>query len=205
MVESRNSPLLEARQSARRREFLIAGIALLGDPDGPALAVRAVCRRAGLTERYFYESFADRDQFVRSVYDEVGARAQEVLVDAVRRTADGRRPEERDHSQARAAVEAFVTLMVDDPAMGRVLLLAPLTEQALGGRGMAMMPAFVRLVHGQLSGLLDPAEKQMAAVGAVGALSSLFLAYLDGSMRVSRERFVDHCVALVLGANRSGR
>ncbi|MGZ4523500.1 MAG: TetR/AcrR family transcriptional regulator, partial [Mycobacteriaceae bacterium] len=147
----------------------------------------------------------DRDQFVRSVYDEVGARAQEVLVDAVRRTADGRRPEERDHSQARAAVEAFVTLMVDDPAMGRVLLLAPLTEQALGGRGMAMMPAFVRLVHGQLSGRLDPAEKQMAAVGAVGALSSLFLAYLDGSMRVSREGFVDHCVALVLGANRSGR
>ena len=33
---------------------------------GPAVTVRAVCRQAGLTERYFYESFTDRDEFVRA-------------------------------------------------------------------------------------------------------------------------------------------
>ena len=42
-----------------------AGLDLLGgesDPDD--LTVRAICRRAGLTVRYFYESFADKDEFV---------------------------------------------------------------------------------------------------------------------------------------------
>lgn len=45
-----------------------AGVDLLGAPDGAAANVRAVCRAAELTERYFYESFTDRDTFVREVY-----------------------------------------------------------------------------------------------------------------------------------------
>ena len=48
---------------------------LLGGEAGPALTVRAVCRQAGFTERYFYESFADRDEFVRAVYDDVCTQA----------------------------------------------------------------------------------------------------------------------------------
>lgn len=185
---------LEVRQAARRRDLLCAGIALLGDRAGPALTVRAVCRRAGLTERYFYESFADRDGFVRSVYDEVGSRAQDALVEAI--THSGQSGRER----AAAAVEAFVALMVDQPQMGRVLLIAPLTESALSGQGVALMPAFVALVHDQLSSVPDPDEKQMTAIGVVGALSSLFIALLDGTIGVPRERFVEHCVALVAGA-----
>ena len=50
------------------------GVTLLGSEGGPALTVRAVCRAAGLTERYFYESFTDRDEFVRAVYDDVCSR-----------------------------------------------------------------------------------------------------------------------------------
>lgn len=57
---------LQDRQALRRDELVSAGVALLGSEGGPALTVRAVCRAAGLTERYFYESFADRDEFVRA-------------------------------------------------------------------------------------------------------------------------------------------
>ena len=66
----------------RRDELIAAGVALLGGAQGPALTVRAVCRAAGLTERYFYESFADRDEFVRAVYDDVCARAMSALTTA---------------------------------------------------------------------------------------------------------------------------
>ncbi len=187
---------LQARQTARRHQLLAAGIALLGDHDRPGVTVRAACRRAGLTERYFYEAFADRDEFVRAVYDEVGGRAHEALVEAARRSSG------RPSDVAQASVEAFVKLMVDDPTMGRVLLIAPLTEPTLSGRGMALMPAFVDLVQAQLSAALPGAEKQMVAVGVVGALSNLFIGYLDGTVRVSRERFVEHCVRLVVGADR---
>lgn len=52
---------------------------LLGGDRGRALTVRAVCREAALTERYFYESFSDRDEFVRAVYDDVCLRAMNTL------------------------------------------------------------------------------------------------------------------------------
>ena len=38
------------------------------------LTVRAVCQQAGLTARYFYESFGDKDQFVAGVFDEAIAK-----------------------------------------------------------------------------------------------------------------------------------
>ena len=51
--------------------------------------------------------------------------------------------------------------MVDDPAMGRVLLIAPLSEPVLSGRGIESMPAFVDLVYDQLSEIADPVDKQL--------------------------------------------
>ena len=107
---------LEDRQALRRDELVAAGVQLLGEKSGPAVTVRAACRQAGLTERYFYESFADRDEFVRAVYDDVCTRAMSTLMSA---------------TTPRQAVERFVALMVDDPVRGRVLLLAPAVEPVL--------------------------------------------------------------------------
>lgn len=189
---------LEQRREARRESLLSTGITLLGAKDGPAVSVRAVCRTAGLTERYFYESFTDRDEFVRAVYAEVGEKGRTALVAAVQ-------PAESTHGRAEAAVDAFVKLMIDDPAMGRVLLVAPLSEPALGGRGLELMPGFVGLVHDQLSSVTDPVEKELVAVGLVGALTNLFIGYLDGAIAASRDQLVTHCVNLVMEADRSDR
>ena len=92
---------LQSRLAVRRDNLISAGVQLLGGDGGPALTVRAVCRKASLTERYFYEGFSDRDEFVRAVYDEVCTRAMETLMSA---------------KTPRDAVEQFVELMVDDPA-----------------------------------------------------------------------------------------
>src|SRR6185369_8651094 len=43
----------------------------------------------------------------------------------------------------REAVERFVALMVDDPARGRVLLLAPESEPVLTRSGAEWMPSFI--------------------------------------------------------------
>ena len=62
------------RLAARRRRFLEAGLELLGGATDPGeLTVRAICADAGLTARYFYESFTDKDQFVGAVFDGVVA------------------------------------------------------------------------------------------------------------------------------------
>ncbi|HET9877585.1 MAG TPA: TetR/AcrR family transcriptional regulator, partial [Mycobacterium sp.] len=59
------------RLAARRARLLEAGLGLLGAdrPQRTELTVRGICREAGLTARYFYESFADKDEFVSAVFD----------------------------------------------------------------------------------------------------------------------------------------
>ena len=174
---------LRDRQVRRRDELIAAGVALLGGAGGPALTVRAVCREAGLTERYFYESFNDRDQFVRAVYDDVCSRAMSALMSA---------------STPREAVERFVALMVDDPVRGRVLLLAPEVEPVLVRSGAEWMPTFIGLLQRKLTTIGDPTVQNMVATGLVGALTALFTAYLDGRLTASREQFIDYCVDLLL-------
>jgi len=167
----------------RRDDLLAAGVGLLGGEGGPALTVRAVCRAAGLTERYFYESFSDRDEFVRAVYDDVCTRAMATLTSS---------------TTARDAVERFVALMVDDPTRGRVLLLAPTVEPVLTRSGAEWMPSFIELLQHKLTRVTDPAVQKMAATGLIGGLTALFTAYLDGRLTVSRTQFIDYCVDMLL-------
>jgi len=174
---------LQDRQALRRDELIAAGVAHLGGAHGPALTVRGVCRSAGLTERYFYESFTDRDEFVRAVYDDVCARAMAALTTA---------------NTPRAAVEQFVALMVDDPARGRVLLLAPEREPVLTRSGAEWMPSFIDLVQRKLTRIGDPAQAAMVATGLIGALTALFTAYLNGRLAATREQFIDYCIEMLL-------
>ena len=167
----------------RRDELISAGVDLLGGPAGPALTVRAVCRAAGLTERYFYESFADRDDFVRAVYDDVCTRAMSTLMTA---------------ETPRDAVERFVALMVDDPSRGRVLLLAPGVEPVLTRSGAEWMPNFIDLLQRKLTRITDPAVQAMVATGLIGALTALFTACLEGRLASTREQFIDYCVDMLL-------
>jgi AcrR family transcriptional regulator len=156
---------------------------LLGSSEGPALTVRAVCRRAGLTERYFYESFTDRDEFVRAIYDDVCAGAMSALLTAL---------------TPREAVERFVAMMVDDPIRGRVLLLAPAAEPVLVRSGAEWMPDFIELLQTKLTAITDPVVQKMIATSLIGGLTALFTAYLDGRLAAGREQFIDFCVGMLL-------
>ncbi|QLL06876.1 TetR/AcrR family transcriptional regulator [Mycobacterium vicinigordonae] len=174
---------LQDRHALRRDDLIAAGVQLLGSEDGPTLTVRAVCRQAGLTERYFYESFTDREHFVRAVYDDVCTRAMSTLTSA---------------KTPREAVEQFVALMVDDPVRGRVLLLAPAVEPILTQSGAEWMPNFIELLQRKLSRIVDPVVQKLVATSLIGALTGLFTAYLNGQLGATREQFIDYCVEMLL-------
>ena len=69
----------DERIAARRAKLLDAGLELFGTRGFAATGVKDVCREAGLTDRYFYESFDDRLALFTAVFD----RATEDLLQSV--------------------------------------------------------------------------------------------------------------------------
>lgn len=181
---------LATRRRARREKLLAVGLDLLGTPEA-TLSVRAVCRTAQLTERYFYESFPDRDALVLAVYDQ--------LTDEVRAALEGA-AEPDDGDVARRSITGLVELMVDDQRKGRVLLVAPLTESVLARPAQEMLPALTELIRDHLPGHTSTQQRRLISVGMLGSLMALFYAYLEGTLDVDRETFVDHCVSVLAHA-----
>src|SRR5437588_11659488 len=90
------------RQAGRRARLIGAALELLGTEGWQATTVRAICARARLTPRYFYESFDDRDALLLALFDEIAQDAARVVLEAVTEAPD----EER--AKARAAIGAFI-------------------------------------------------------------------------------------------------
>ena len=59
------------RIATRRTRLLEAGLELFGTDGYLASGVKDVCREAGLTDRYFYESFRDTRELFIAVFDRV--------------------------------------------------------------------------------------------------------------------------------------
>lgn len=179
------------RRAVRRAQLVAAATALLAEGGGPAVTVRAVCRRAELTERYFYESFPDRDTLILTVYDELAAEVTEAIVLAV--AGAGRDP----HAIATAAVDTAVGLILDRPETGRVLFVSLMTDPLLYAKVDEFGPVLAGLIGAQLPGGSSEEHRTLVASGLAGALGHLFHQYVAGSIDVSREAFVRHCVDLL--------
>lgn len=187
------------RNAVRRRALLDAGIGLLGAEVAGAVNVRAVCRSTAITERYFYEIFGTRDDYVRAVYDDVSEQARDALLAAAALGGDFR-------DLATRAVDAFVTLMIDRPDMGRALLLAPYREPAVAEAGLGHLPDFFAVVDAAFPGDVDERERRLSSVALVGALTSLFTQFLSDTLPVERDTLVGYCVDLLVStAERAAR
>lgn len=61
---------IEQRRAQRKQQFLEAGLTLFGTIGYRATTVRAVCKQAKLTDRYFYEAFGSLEKLVMAVYED---------------------------------------------------------------------------------------------------------------------------------------
>lgn len=78
----------EQRRLDRRTRLLEAGLALYGSQGFAATSIDAVCSEAGLTKRYFYESFRSADDLLVAVYLDATARVQGRVAEALLGAAD---------------------------------------------------------------------------------------------------------------------
>ena len=72
----------EQRQARRRAAFVDAGLNLFGREGFRHVSVKRLCDEAGLTQRYFYESFADRSALLAGVYEDCVAFARSAVLNA---------------------------------------------------------------------------------------------------------------------------
>lgn len=59
------------RAAARRDQLIDAGLKVYGSRGYAQATVKEVCQQAGLTERYFYESFSNKEELLVAVYERI--------------------------------------------------------------------------------------------------------------------------------------
>jgi AcrR family transcriptional regulator len=183
------------RRAARRARLMEAALDLLGREGWQATTVRAICSQARLTPRYFYESFADRDELLLALFDELAREAAEHVLEAVVSAEHDAR------AKAGAAIAAFVGLVTDDPRKARVLFVEAMGSEPLARRRFETVRMFARLVAEQgrefygLEGN-DGALVDTTALMLVGGLAETLLSWLDGSLHVTREQLIEDCTDL---------
>ncbi|MFS3130068.1 TetR/AcrR family transcriptional regulator [Nocardioides sp. Bht2] len=87
------------RRAQRRTALLEAGRDLWCEQGWAAVTMRGVCARAGVTDRYFYENFTDRDALLAAVAGEVRQEVTALLLASV-----------EPHLEAAPAVQLRVAL-----------------------------------------------------------------------------------------------
>ena len=126
------------RRTERRNRLVEAAYEIAGTEGAAALGVGRVCLAAGLTKRYFYESFASLAELQSAVVDHAIA----VMSERV----DPFRPDGAQRA-TKAWLAAFVGALVDDECLARVLLaethggaLSPFRHQIIDVAVAGMAP-----------------------------------------------------------------
>ncbi|NEW42850.1 TetR/AcrR family transcriptional regulator [Nocardia cyriacigeorgica] len=185
---------LTERKQVRRTALLEAALDLIGESGAAGVTMRAVCRRANLTDRYFYESFASRDELLDVLYRQVAEEFLEPMTAFA--VAD-------DPSRDRSLSEVLVDKVLEDPRKSRLFLVEPYSSTGLGQTTIAVMPAFTRLIQDHLfSQIDDPVRRRLAAVTMASGNAGMFSAWLGGSLRADRDEIVDHLVAMITAYRR---
>jgi len=162
-----------------------------------ALSARRICEVAGLTRRYFYESFDDLDALLAAVYASIAGDAMAATKAAANdpTLSFGQRIE-------RAAADSLATL--DPPVRGRFLIAV---QQAGGPVGLdrnAVYDDMASLVRSALATSQDGpssvelADASIAARMVVGAVLALVDGWLNGEVKLSREEVCSRAAAAAI-------
>jgi AcrR family transcriptional regulator len=107
----------DERRALRRHQLIAAAIAVYGERGYRQATVKAVCEAAGLTERYFYESFANSEELLLASYNAVTSAVHAEMV-AAAQAAGGNRDD-----RGRAMLQTYFAALQRDPLSARVFLV----------------------------------------------------------------------------------
>ncbi|MFT5063072.1 MAG: AcrR family transcriptional regulator, partial [Gammaproteobacteria bacterium] len=186
------------RRARRDQQFIEAAKVVFGDHGFQATKMRQICAEAGLTERYYYESFGSLNDLFEAVYfrelDTLRAALDEATKNANSDPA----------SMAKALVTAYYQLLDEDRRLARILIVdiysAAPNIPGLYRRGIKeFADRFGLLVAQGQSDVNDqPLDASLIATALIGTASSLAMRWILGGYRESRETISAHCLAVFM-------
>ncbi|MFT4085559.1 MAG: TetR/AcrR family transcriptional regulator [Gordonia sp. (in: high G+C Gram-positive bacteria)] len=182
------------RVERRRIALVDAALELLAQPESAPVTVRGILAQAGLTPRYFYESFTGVDDLVGAAYDEVITEIAQRALAAFDGGSEGRDKIER-------GVRAIVDVIDADPRKGRLIFADTVISPVLVARRAQAVTLFAQLTSETAAQTFDvpPGPESLAAAHfQVGGLGRVLASWLDGLIDVDREALIDVCVEMLL-------
>ena len=175
------------RARERRTRLVDATIALLATHGEAGTTMTAICARAGLTERYFYESFAHREDALLAALDHVSEQIAAAALEAVARTPGS--PEQRVHG----VMAAFVDLVSSDPALGLVAVVQSSATPTLRARRHELIGSFADLVAHEAAVLYGedawPADRaRIQGLVYVAGFAELVASWLTGEVDLTADQ-----------------
>ncbi|MFE6925133.1 TetR/AcrR family transcriptional regulator [Nocardia sp. NPDC057663] len=184
------------RRAERRARLLAAARTTWGESGIAAVTVRGVCKTAGLTDRYFYEHFANREQLLAAVADDVRDQLLSVLVEA---GVSSPGPVE---VKLTAALRAFLETVAGDRHIHRIVSSDPGDVPALVQRRRDVLTRIADLVVANAPAALgtvqDPASLRRAALFITGGVNQLIDGWLDGTIDLTAAELATECARLCI-------
>lgn len=190
----------QQRVAERRERLLDAALEVFVARGFANSRVRDVCREAGLTERYFYESFADKEALLVALAERIVADLVVAVGPAVELV--GAEPEAGIDAAARAAVRS----LTGDPRRARIILVEAVgVSPALEATRRALIARLAGVIRGAVAGAfgtwaLTSLEVELVARALVGAAQELLVAYVRGELELDEEALIENLGRLLLRA-----
>lgn len=191
----------ETRMAERRLKLIEAGIRVFGSSGYHAATVKGLCQEAGLTERYFYESFSNAEALFTACYlhitDGLRTRLQGVLLSM----------DDDDMEQTtRTGLTVFFNQFKESPEAARILLVEVLTvNKSLEELSLKTLYSFVDMLEMLAKPLIEQRDKQgridstLLASGLVGSVLYMAARWsLDGCKKPV-ENVVDNAMMIFKG------
>lgn len=184
----------EERRTERRAALVAAARETWREQGWAAVTMRGVCARAGLTDRYFYESFRDREELLAAVWDVVRERTFATLVEAI-----AARASEDPDVQLRHVLERVLHEIADDPAEAQILFGdhagSVLLEQRRRETIQQTCDLLIDLLRPRLRADVEETALRVGVLVGIGGFVEVVLAWRSGLIGVDVDTLVEHISA----------
>lgn len=181
----------EERRAERRSRLIEAGIELFGTRGYAHSPVKAVCAEAGLTERYFYEAFEDREDLLAEIFDGLVSDTQARALAALENGPPGL------FERLSRGLEAFFTALTEDPRRARIQEIETVgVSERMETRRREALHSYARLITDQVRqdpgwDLADDPRLDVLALGLVGAVNEQLVAFVLGDLDLPATELLD--------------